>query len=57
MEAIMTHRPNNPFRPPLQAPAALRIGLPHLLVSSPKRRIAADQRHATYVRLRELRFA
>ncbi|WP_291765719.1 hypothetical protein [Maricaulis sp.] len=53
----MTHRPNNSFRPPLQAPAALRIGLPHLLVSSPKRRIAADQRHATYVRLRELRFA
>ena len=56
-EAIMDDRPYKPFRPPLQAPAALRLGLPHLLQDSPKRRFRPDPRHAAYVRIRELGLA
>ena len=56
-EAIMDDRPHKPIRPPIQAPAALRLGLPHLLQNTPKLRFQPDARHAVYVRIRELGLA
>ncbi|WP_158025600.1 hypothetical protein [Maricaulis sp. W15] len=53
----MTIRPQKPTRPLIQAPAALRIGLPHLLFSRGKPQPAIDARHALYARLRELRLS
>ncbi|WP_291843698.1 hypothetical protein [Maricaulis sp.] len=53
----MTIRPQKPTRPMIQAPAALRIGLPHLLFSRRKPLPAIDVRHETYVRLRELKLS
>jgi len=53
----MTIRPQKPTRPLIQAPAALRIGLPHLLFSQNKPLSATDARHEAYVRQRELRLS
>ncbi|WP_339332644.1 hypothetical protein [uncultured Maricaulis sp.] len=46
--------PEKPTRLPITAPAALRIGLPHLLERQHPVVPAKDARHASYVRLREL---
>ncbi|WP_323760817.1 hypothetical protein [Maricaulis sp.] len=53
----MGERPDKQFRPPLQAPAALRLGLPHLMQDTPKRQVRPDPRHAVYVTIRELKLA
>jgi|GEM_PF-2907348 len=53
----MGDRSHKQFRPPIQAPAALRLGLPHLLLDTPKPQARPDPRHAIYVRIRELRLA
>lgn len=56
-EAHMTMRPNRTPRPYIQAPAALRIGLPHLLFSTRPALRARDPRHDAYVRQRELKLS
>ncbi|MFY0639184.1 hypothetical protein [Maricaulis maris] len=53
----MTMRSNKTPRPYIQAPAALRIGLPHLLFSTRPALRARDPRHDAYVRERELKLS
>lgn len=53
----MTMRPNKTPRPHIQAPAALRIGLPHLLLNTRPVQRTPDARHDAYVRQRELRLS
>ncbi len=53
----MTMRPNKTPRPHIEAPAALRIGLPHLLFNTRAILRTPDPRHEAYVRQRELRLS
>jgi len=53
----MGNRSHKQFRPSIQAPASLRLGLPHLLLDVRNPRVRPDPRHAIYVRIRELRLA